>query len=182
MRSARSSACLPSEGGACAWRIGLGSVALFLLLRTFNIYGNPQHWSPPQRDGSLPALFSFLNTTKYPASLLFLLMTLGPLIAMLPLVEHARGRLAAALEIFGRVPLFYYVLHIPLIHLSAIVVSMIRTGTVTPWLFGNFPMEPFDQPEGYRWSLGLLYLVTAIDVVILYFACRWYLARRQSQH
>lgn len=161
--------------------IGLGAVALFLVLRTFNVYGNPQHWSPPQRPGSPPALFSFLNTTKYPASLLFLLMTLGPLIALLPLVEHARGRAASALEVFGRVPLFYYVLHIPLIHVSAIVVSLIRTGAVTPWLVGNFPMEPFDQPEGYRWSLALLYLVTAIDVVILYFVCRWYLNRRQRQ-
>ena len=161
--------------------IGLGAVALFLVLRTFNVYGNPQHWSPPQRPGSLPALFSFLNTAKYPASLLFLLMTLGPLIALLPLVEHARGRVASALDVFGRVPLFYYVLHIPLIHISAIVVSLIRTGAVTPWLFGNFPMEPFDQPEGYRWSLALLYLVTFIDVLILYVACRLYIARKPSK-
>ena len=70
-------------------------------------------------------------------------------------------------------PLFYYVLHIPLIHVAAIVVSLIRTGAVTPWLFGNHPMEPPEQPPGYRWSLTLLYLVTAICVVVLYVACRW---------
>jgi uncharacterized membrane protein len=157
--------------------IGLGAIILFLALRTFNIYGNPQHWGPPQRPGALPAALSFLNTTKYPASLLFLLMTLGPVIALMPLVEHARGRLASALELFGRVPLFYYVVHIPLIHISAIVVSVIRTGAVTPWLFSNFPMEAAKLPEGYRWSLALLYLVTLIDVVILYFACRWYLVK-----
>ena len=121
--------------------IGAGSIALFILLRTFNIYGDPRHWSPQQP-------LSFLNTAKYPASLLFLLMTLGPLILLMPAFDRARGAFAGALETFGRVPLFYYVLHIPLIHLAAIVISLIRTGAVTPWLFGNHPMEPPEPPEG----------------------------------
>jgi hypothetical protein len=122
----------------------------------------------------MPALLSFLNTTKYPASLLFLLMTLGPLIALLPLVERAQGRVLDVLKVFGQVPLFYYVLHIPLIHVLAILVSLVRTGAVTPWLFGNHPMEPPQQPAGYMWSLGLLYAVTVVAVVLLYFACRWF--------
>jgi hypothetical protein len=121
---------------------------------------------------------SFLNTAKYPASLLFLLMTLGPLILLMPSFERARGRLASALELFGRVPLFYYVLHIPLIHLVAIAISLVRTGAVTPWLFGNHPLEPPEPPEGYRWSLTLLYLVTAVCVGVLYAACRWWGKRR----
>ena len=153
--------------------IGAGSIALFILLRTFNIYGDPRHWSPQQP-------LSFLNTAKYPASLLFLLMTLGPLILMMPAFDHARGALARALETFGRVPLFYYVLHIPLIHLAAIAISLIRTGAVTPWLFGNHPLEPPEPPDGYRWSLTLLYLVTAICVGLLYVACRWYADRRKA--
>ena len=69
-------------------------------------------------------------------------------------------------------PLFYYVLHIPLIHVLAMVVSFVRTGAVTPWLFGNHPMEPPEQPAGYMWSLGLLYAVTFVAVGLLYFACR----------
>jgi len=145
--------------------IGGGAVALFILLRAFNVYGDPRHWSPQQ-------LLSFLNTTKYPASLLFLLMTLGPLILLMPAFESARGRIVDALELFGRVPLFYYVLHIPLIHLAAMAVSIIRTGAVTPWLFGNHPMEPPQQPPGYQWSLALLYLVTAACLVALYWACK----------
>jgi uncharacterized membrane protein len=153
--------------------IGAGSIALFILLRTFNLYGDPRHWSPQQP-------LSFLNTAKYPASLLFLLMTLGPLILLLPAFDRARGAFAGALETFGRVPLFYYVLHIPLIHLAAIAISLIRTGAVTPWLFGNHPMEPPEPPDGYRWSLTLLYLVTAICVGLLYFACRWYADRRKA--
>jgi uncharacterized membrane protein len=152
--------------------IGLGAVALFVVLRSFNLYGDPRPWSPPSNANGLPAALSFLNTTKYPASLLFLLMTLGPLIALLPLVEHARGAVANVLDVFGRVPLFYYVLHIPLIHVLAMVVSFVRTGAVTPWLFGNHPMEAPEQPAGYMWSLTLLYAVTFVAVGLLYFACR----------
>lgn len=150
--------------------VGIIAIASFVVLRTFNIYGDPRPWGGP----NLPALFSFLNTNKYPASLLFLLMTLGPQIALLPLLEQARGRLAGALELFGRVPLFYYVLHIPLIHLLAAGVSLVRTGGVTSWLFGNHPMEPPPPPDGYTWSLWLLYAITALAVVILYFACAWF--------
>jgi uncharacterized membrane protein len=69
-------------------------------------------------------------------------MTLGLTLALLPLVEGAKGWLAGVLETFGRVPLFYYMLHIPLIHLAAIAVSLIRTGAVTPWLFANHPLNP----------------------------------------
>ena len=152
-------------------RLGLGATALFLVLRGFNLYGDPRPWSatPP-----MPAFLSFLNTTKYPASLLFLLMTLGPTIAIVPLLDRARGRVAQWLTVFGRVPFFYYVLHIPLIHALALVVSAIRLGAVTPWLFTNHPMANPPAPEGYTWSLGLLYLVWAIAIVLLYFPSRWY--------
>ena len=153
--------------------IGGVAIALFIVLRTFNLYGDPRPWT-----GEQP--LSFLNTTKYPASLLFLLMTLGPLIALMPLFERAGGAVMNALELFGRVPLFYYVLHIPLIHVAAMVVSLIRSGSITPWLFANHPMEPPDQPPGYRWSLWLLYLVTALCVLALYAACRWWIGRRQA--
>jgi uncharacterized membrane protein len=158
--------------------IGIGATLLFLVLRTFNTYGDPRPWSPTSPNG-MPALLSFLNTTKYPASLLFLLMTLGPLIALLPLVERAQGRVLDVLNVFGQVPLFYYVLHIPLIHVLAILVSLARTGAVTPWLFGNHPMEPPQQPPGYMWSLGLLYAVTIVAVGLLYFACRWFAEVKQ---
>ncbi len=155
-------------------RVGLGAVALFVLLRAFDV-GDPRHWHSMVTHG-VPMTLAFLSTNKYPASPLFLMMTLGPLIALLPLVENAHGWLAQKLETFGRVPLFYYLLHIPLIHLAAVVVSLIRTGAVTPWLFSNHPMDPGRLPDGYLWSLPLLYLVWAIVVVILYFPCRWYAA------
>ena len=145
--------------------IGLGAIALFVVLRGLNLYGDPRPW----RSG-----LDFLNATKYPASLAFLLMTLGPTIAVMPLLEDARGVVARWLTVFGRVPFFYYVLHIPLIHALAIIVSRIRMGEISSWLFANHPMAPPPPPEGYTWSLPLLYAVWAIAVVMLYLPCRWY--------
>jgi hypothetical protein len=122
----------------------------------------------------MPSFLSFLAFTKYPASLDFLLMTLGPTIALIPLLERVRGSLVRVITIFGRVPFFFYMLHIPLIHALALVVSKIRLGFVSPWLFTNHPMGNPEAPDGYVWSLGLLYVVWGIAVVILYFLCRWF--------
>ena len=154
-------------------RLGAGATLLFVALRLIDGYGDPRHWHDMVSKG-WPGLLAFLNTSKYPASPDFLLMTLGPIVALIPLVEGAQGPLAAALETFGRVPLFYYLLHIPLIHLAAVAVSLVRTGAVSPWLFANHPLMPGPAPAGYPWSLPLLYLVWVIVIVILYFPCRWY--------
>ena len=122
----------------------------------------------------MPVLLSFLNTSKYPASLCFLLMTLGPIIALIPLLEGFGGAVAHRITVFGRVPFFFYMLHIPLIHALALIVSKIRLGFVSPWLFTNHPMGNPEPPDGYVWSLPLLYLVWGITIGLLYFACRWF--------
>ena len=150
--------------------IGLGATALFVLLRAFNLYGEPRPWSGEQ----MPAWLSFLNTSKYPASLQFLLMTLGPTIALVPLLEGARGALARWVSVFGKVPFFYYVLHIPLIHVLALIVSRVREGAVNGWLFTNHPMGNPPPPEGYAWSLALLYTVWAAAVLLLYPPSAWF--------
>lgn len=154
------------------YRIGGVAILIFLLLRGFNVYGDQRPWGGSE--SQLPALLSFLNTSKYPASLLFLLMTLGPTIALVPLLERARGWVADVLYLFGRVPLFYYLLHIPLIHGVAVLVAQIRDSSALPWLFANHPMWPPEVPEGYTWSLALLYGVTLVVVTVLYFPCRWF--------
>jgi uncharacterized membrane protein len=153
--------------------IGASAIALFVLLRGLDVYGDPRSWHRPMPPS---ALLRFLGTSKYPASLLFLLMTLGPLLLLLPAAARARGRLAEGLITFGRVPLFFYLLHIPLIHVAAMVVSLAREGRIDPWLFTNHPMMNPPPPEGYTWSLALLYGVFAIVVALLYVACRWYAA------
>ncbi len=147
-------------------RIGLGATALFLLVAI------PAALMQPASPESPPVLFRVLGQNKYPASLLFLLMTLGPTIALLPIAERARGWLARVFETFGRVPMFYYLLHIPAIHLATLVTAWLRgDGIHHEW----YRSAPFAQvPPSARWSLGELYLVFAIVVVVLYFPCAWY--------
>src|SRR4029077_9814823 len=98
----------PARRNRLCWQIGLAATALFLVLRGFNLYGDPGHWHAPQPNANgrpqLPALFSFLSTNKYPASLDFLLMTLGPIIAGVALLEGVRGAMARWFTVFGRVP------------------------------------------------------------------------------
>lgn len=144
-------------------RIGLTAIALFLIV------GGAQ---AAQGGGpnAPPALIRFLNQRKYPASPLFLLMTLGPMIALLPFAERARGWVAQAVTTFGRVPLFYYLLHIPLIHALALIVWLLRDGATHQERFATAPYVP----AGPRWSLALLYVVWLIAVAILYPLCRWY--------
>jgi uncharacterized membrane protein len=170
----------PAQRKRLCLAIGLSAIGLFLVLRGFNLYGDPRPWHAAAQGWNgappMPALFAFLNTTKYPASLSFLLMTLGPIIALIPLLEGLGGAFARRIILFGRVPFFFYMLHIPLIHALALVVSKVRLGVVSPWLFTNHPMGNPEPPEGYVWSLPLLYLIWGITIVLLYFACRWFAA------
>jgi uncharacterized membrane protein len=159
-------------------QIGLGATALFLLLRGFNLYGDPAPWGGPTPAGRpvMPRLLSFLNTSKYPASLDFLLMTLGPTIALMPLLARARGAVVRWLTVFGTVPFFFYLLHIPLIHSLAIVVAALRQGRVDPWLFANHPMGNPPAPEGYPWALWQLYATWLVALLLLYPVCAWFAA------
>ncbi len=99
-------------------------------------------------------------------------MTLGPLIALVPFAERVRGWLAGVLRLFGRVPMFYYMLHIWLIHISALIVNFVREGNAHQERYVTAPFTEID--EANRWGLPLLYLVWIIDITLLYFACRWY--------
>jgi uncharacterized membrane protein len=162
-------------------RIGAASILLFVVLRASGVYGDPRPWSAAP--AVLPSILSFVNTAKYPASLLFLLMTLGPAILLLPFLEHPKSAVTRALQVFGQVPMFYYLLHIPLIHVLAMGMSLARTGSISPWLFENHPMGMPQAPPEYVWRLWQLYLVTAIAVAILYVACRWFAEiKRTSRH
>lgn len=122
------------------------------------------------------SFFDFLNQRKYPASPLFLLMTLGPTITLLALAENWRSGFARVLETFGRVPFVYYLLHIPAIHLTALAVNFLREGSTHGEWYATAPYS-YVPPE-HRWTLPLLYLVWAIVVAALYFPCRWYSQRK----
>jgi uncharacterized membrane protein len=156
--------------------LGAAAIVVFLALRALDVYGDPRHWQAP---GPAPAVLRFINTSKYPASLQFLLMTLGPVILLLPMAERARGKIGEIFAVFGRVPMFYYLIHIPAIHFAALIVSLVREGRLDPWLFTNHPMMNPPPPEGYTWTLPLLYAVFFVVVAVLYLPSRWY-ARRKA--
>ncbi|MBK8006668.1 MAG: DUF1624 domain-containing protein [Gemmatimonadetes bacterium] len=157
-------------------RAGLAMVAAFVLLRALNGYGDPAPWS--RQDSPVFTLLSFLKTTKYPPSLLFLLMTLGPACLLLAGFERARLGPAHPLVIFGRVPLFYFVVHFALAHLAAVLLGLARYGNAAwGWAFLPLPTMggPADRfPPDFGWPLGVAYLVWAGVVVALYPLCRWF--------
>ncbi|HSS02874.1 MAG TPA: heparan-alpha-glucosaminide N-acetyltransferase domain-containing protein [Kofleriaceae bacterium] len=160
----------------CCAAIGLAAIALFIVLRALDGYGDLRPWSTSPKPGYL----AFLDVTKYPASLDLLLVTLGPLLAAVPLAERAHGPIARWLATLGRVPLFFYLLHIPLVHALAIAVAWMRGGAVDPWLFTNHPMANPPPPAGYAWSLPLLYVVVAVALALLTLACQRYAAYKQQ--
>jgi uncharacterized membrane protein len=149
--------------------LGSALILMFIMLRAINLYGDPTPWS--EQKSRLFTFFSFINTFKYPPSLLFLLMTLGPATLALALLDRSPGRFTRPLIVFGRVPLFFYVLHIPLIHGLAVLFARARYGQAH-WLFQNPP--DFAVPKDYGYGLPLVYLVWIAVVLILYPACRWY--------
>ena len=161
-------------------RLGLVLIAAFVVIRTINIYGDPVRWAH-QKSAAFTVL-SFLNTTKYPPSLLFLLMTLGPAMLFLWAVDAATPRWLRPALIFGKVPMFYYLLHIPVIHLLAIAVCYARYRQVH-WMFEspNLASFPITPPPGWGYSLPIVYLVWAIVVVTLYPLCRWFAGVRQRR-
>ena len=158
--------------------IGLTAVALFVVLRFVNAYGDPLPWASQSR-GAWYTFLSFLNTQKYPPSLLFLLMTLGPSIIALALFDGGRetGALLRPFVTFGRVPLFYYLLHVPLMHLAAVVFAYLKYGRAE-WLFVNWPPpgQPQPEPEGYGYNLLVVYAIWLGVVLALCPLCRWFAA------
>jgi uncharacterized membrane protein len=155
------------------WLFALGSglVLMFIMLRAINRYGDPTPWSA-QKSG-LFTFFSFINTYKYPPSLLFLLMTLGPAIVALALFDRAPGWLGRRLIVFGRVPLFFYLLHVPVIHALAVAFAFARYGQAA-WLFKLPDLSPPPVSRDYNDSLLVVYCVWIAVILMLYPVCRWY--------
>jgi len=164
-------------------KMGWPMVAAFFVLRAIDSYGDPAPWSA-QKSPVFTAL-SFLNVTKYPASLDFLLITLGPALIVLAYLDRRPLKLSNPLIVFGRVPFFYFVLHLYLIHAVLAMLSLIRYGAralafvfLPPPSMGG-PQKLFPPDFGY--SLPTVYLVWLVVIVCLYPLCRWYMGVR-SRH
>jgi uncharacterized membrane protein len=171
----------PARHQAFLLRFGIGLTIGFVILRAVNVYGDPSRWAA-QRTPTYTVL-SFLNTTKYPPSLLFLLMTLGPALLFLWSVDTHTPRLLRPALIIGKVPMFYYLVHFALIHVLAVIICYARYGHIH-WMFespdlAHFPVTP---PPGWGLTLPLVYLIWAFVVLAMYPLCRWYAAVKQRSN
>jgi len=146
---------------------GVSAIALFAVLRLTNFHGNPVDFVPGETFAA--SLMNFINVEKYPPSLQFLLMTLGPALLLMPVLESLQGKVAQWLAVFGRVPFFYYLMHFVLIVMGASIWSYAMYGESHWWFRGA---EAF--PPGYEFSLLLIYAAWVPLVLMLYPACRWY--------
>lgn len=149
--------------------IGLSAVVLFIVLRWSNLYGNPFPWK--HYDTFSKGLISFLNPAKYPPSLLYLLMTLGIALVCLANTEQLKGRLVNFFSMFGRVPFYYYILHLYFIHILAMIFAQLSGFGWQKMILPNFT---FFVPElkGYGFSLWVVYVVWIGLIALLYPLCR----------
>jgi uncharacterized membrane protein len=154
----------------CLLWLGLGCLGLFFLIRGMNGYGETEPWSV--QANPLLIVLSFLNCTKQPPSLCFLLMTLGMAFLLLAAWNAGVGGWAQPVLTFGRVPLFFYLLHLPLIHALCVAAAWWQAGVFPHWLFTNPPLGA--MPETFGFGLPVVYGVWLLVLVVLYPACRWY--------
>ncbi len=158
--------------------LGSAAIILFIVIRFINVYGDPSHWSYQQ--SSIYTILSFIKVTKYPPSLLYALMTLGPALIFLAFTENVNGVASRVIAVYGRVPMFYYLLHIFLIHFF----TMIAAGLFTDfgwqvWILKE-PLWFTQTLKGYGFSLGIVYLVWISIVAAVYPLCKWYDKYKQS--
>ena len=149
--------------------LGGSAIILFFILRLANIYGDPQPWT--QQNTTSFTLLSFINVTKYPPSLEYILITLGPAILFLIFAERQRINVSKPIIYIGRVPMFFYLLHIYLIHLLAMLAAKV-TGFDWGDMVSQVPLTPV--PKGYGFSLLVVYGVWIVVVLLLYPLCKWY--------
>ena len=156
---------------------GSAALLLFVILRSGNFYGDALHWEP-QRNLTF-TLLSFVNVTKYPPSLLYILMTLGPALIFLALVEKPLNKLTSGLVIFGRVPMFYYVLHIFMIHLFALIAATL-SGYHWYDMILSHRVNSTPVLKGYGFSLMVVYTIWLVVILVLYPLCKWFDAYKRA--
>ncbi len=152
-------------------KIGLIALAVFVWFRTFNLYGDPSPWLP--QSNMLFSVFSFINVTKYPPSMLYALITLGIMFLLLYLVDGKQYKFLDKIIVFGKVPLFYYILHWYLIHSMMLLLMFIQGYSLQDLNFATFG---FGRPTEGESGLNLLgvYVTWVIVILCLYPLCKWY--------
>jgi len=162
--------------------IGSTMIAVFFILRTFNLYGDANHWF--SQKNNVYSMLSVLNVTKYPPSLLYTLITIGPALIFLALTEKPLSSFTPKIVVFGRVPFFYYVVHIYLIHLLAIIGAQALGFNWSDMILDD-RVNNVEKLTGYGFDLTTVYLVWFWLVLFLYPICKWfdqYKRAHQSRH
>jgi uncharacterized membrane protein len=165
----------PARRRSFLLRTGAAVTAGFIVLRATNLYGDPAAWSV--QGSVLATVLSFIDCEKYPPSLLYLMMTLGPALILLALFECAHGALVGVVTTFGRVPFFFYVVHVAFIHALAVGFAWITVGDIG-WTFGAFLSQ---KPASYGLGLPGVYIVWLCVVAALYPPCRAFAALKRRR-
>jgi uncharacterized membrane protein len=152
-------------------QLGSGSILLFVIIRFINSYGDPFPWSA--QSTPVFTFLSFINITKYPPSLLYVLITLGPAVIFLALSEKMIGEFSQYIIALGRVPMFFYIVHIYFIHILALIAAVATGYSISDMTFTTWVTDSVNL-KGYGFNLGVVYLVWIGIVLLLYPVCLWY--------
>ncbi len=161
----------------CLLLSGFGAIILFILLRSFNLYGEPISWQ--KQDSGTFTLMSFLNTTKYPPSLQFILMTMGPALVFLSLSERISLGMKNLFVVLGRVPFFFYIVHIYFIHALAML-ALIYAGRDWREYILSARSVMSGRLNNFGFGLGTVYVIWLTVILVLYPLCRWYQQVREN--
>ncbi len=162
-----------AQRGKILLRTGFGLIAFFIVMRFINIYGDPLHWKQ-QKDG-LTTFLSFMNVQKYPPSLLYMSITIGPALVLLSLIEKVKNAFTRIMGVYGRTAFFYYILHFYLIHTLVTIMFFIQGKHTVQEAIASMKKLPFlFVIPGEGVGLGMVYLIWAIVVITLYPLCRKY--------
>ncbi len=160
---------------------GAGLILLFILLRYINVYGDPLPWA--LQDNTTSTIFSFLNVQKYPPSLLFMCITIGPALIFLALFETTQNKITRIIRVYGKVPFFYYILHFYILHTLCMILFIARGHTFSEGIesTAGIPFRFLIAGEGY--SIGIVYLIWILMVIGLYPLCKWFSdMKRKHRH
>lgn len=160
---------------------GTGLILFFVLLRYINVYGDPLPWT--LQDNTTSTIFSFLNVHKYPPSLLFMCITIGPALIFLALFETTQNKITRIISVYGKVPFFYYILHFYILHTLCMILFLSRGHTFSEGIqeTAGIPFRFLIAGEGY--SIGIVYLIWILMVIALYPLCKWFSdMKRKHRH
>lgn len=160
---------------------GTGLILFFVLLRYINVYGDPLPWT--LQDNTTSTIFSFLNVHKYPPSLLFMCITIGPALIFLALFETTQNKITRIISVYGKVPFFYYILHFYILHTLCMILFLSRGHTFSEGIqeTAGIPFRFLIAGEGY--SIGIVYLIWILMVITLYPLCKWFSdMKRKHRH